>query len=156
MSTTKPKMLHLHRVRSNFEGDAATEARRTGNKSYVSRDRTRKRSPFTRKHPATAPGYIACERRYSAPFHQHVGEYLGAVSREEIGRLYVRKDGLPPAVDPFEAGDYVIVSKGPFADFTAEVVGKSKKGWLADVKMFGRECRVSLSTESMRKSKRPP
>ena len=114
----------VYRTPPNAEHKAAQELREAGIRAYVPRDRGGKKSPFTGKRPAPAPGYVfAREALYSA-FAKHVrGKPLGIVTTAELGRLYlVRPQRRVAEAIPFSIGQSVRV--GELAGTITEIRGR--------------------------------
>lgn len=81
--------LVAYRTAPNAEHKAAAELRQAGVKAYVPRDRNGRRSPFTGKMPAPAPGYVFAAKHYRPAFDKHVRSRVGTVREIEIARLYL-------------------------------------------------------------------
>lgn len=83
--------LFAYRTAPNAEHKAAAELRQAGIKAYVPRDRNGRRSPFTGKMPAPAPGYVFSANHYRPAFEKHVRGRIGTVSAAEITGLYLAR-----------------------------------------------------------------
>ncbi len=105
--------LIVHRVAPNQEHKAAQEFREHGIRAYVPRDRGSKRSPFTGKPKAPAPGYVFARAAMSSAYAKHVrGAPLGRVSHAELGRLYLSRPQRRAAeAIPFAIGQHVRVGE---------------------------------------------
>jgi len=107
--------LIVHRVAPNQEHKAAQELREHGIRAYVPRDRGSKRSPFTGKHKAMAPGYVIARAAISLAYAKHVrGAPLGMVRHDELARLYAgRPKSKPAARCPYAIGQAVTIGDIP-------------------------------------------
>jgi transcription antitermination factor NusG len=117
------------------------ELRRDGFKAHVPRHRVDKDTPanivFTNALPA---------------FAKHARDVLRQIPTREVLKLYGSRPLASHSVpDAYAEGDHVRIDKGPFASFFGVVVCRVKKGWDVDVNIFGRICRVTMATHSMRK-----
>lgn len=103
----------VYRCPPNSEHKAAHELRQAGIRAYVPRDRGGKRSPFTGKPPAPAPGYVFARGALSAAYAKHVrGAPLGEVSKAELGRLYLDKPKRrADEASPFKVGQRVLIGE---------------------------------------------
>jgi transcription antitermination factor NusG len=135
------------------ERKAVQEAREAGLRAYVPTEKKTYRGlkrTVTRRVPI-APGYVFAEGKpYEA---KHIRTKVGTVERNALARLYPRRDrGHRFPVLPFEAGDRVTIQRGPFAQFIGTIIGHAgKRGWMVEVRMFGREMEVAVATDYMRK-----
>lgn len=103
--------LTAFRVPPQQEHKVAAELREAGIKAYVPRNRSRKRNPFTKKHPTESPGYVFAVREYTAAFRRHAMNKLGKTSTDGIASLYV--DRMKPAsARPFIVGDLIEFTAG--------------------------------------------
>lgn len=133
------------------ERKAVKEAREAGLRAYVPTEQKSYRvgSKTVRRRVPVAPGYVFAEGKpYEA---KHIRTRIGTLERSALAKLYPRRDVGHKPPDPFKPGDEVRIEKGKFASFPGFVVDKCRRGWLVDVSLFGRLCRVSMATESMRK-----
>lgn len=108
-------MSHLivYRTAPNAEHRAAAELRDAGIKALVPRDRNGKRNPFTKAKPTIAPGYVFAAKAYRNAFAKHVKGALGAVTRAEIGRLYVKRKFAAGPSNPYAIGQAVLLGEVP-------------------------------------------
>lgn len=116
------------------------ELKQEGYKAHVTRHRVTKEVTanlvFTNALPA---------------FAKHAASVLAEIPTREILNLYGQRPPKPVEVDPFEAGDQVVILKGPFERHVGTVISKVRKGWNVDVPLFGSMCTVTMATHSLRK-----
>lgn len=147
------RTLNAYTVPPQKERKAVQEAREAGLRAYVPTEKKTYRGgkkTVTRRVPV-APGYVFAEGKpYEA---KHIRNRVGAVDRTAIARLYPRRDvGHKLPALPFEPGDRVTIQRGPFAQFIGTIIGQAgKRGWMVDVKLFGRMIEVAVATHYMRK-----
>jgi len=145
------RTLNAYTVPPQKERKAVQEAREAGLRAYVPTEKKTYRGAkrtVTRRVPV-APGYVFAEDKpYEA---KHIRARVGTVDRTAVAKLYPRRDvgHMPP--DPFKPGEKVSIQTGKFASFNGVIVAKCRRGWLVDVSIFGRQCRVSMATHGLRK-----
>jgi len=133
--TTPPQM----------ERKAAQEARQAGHRAYVPtepKQYQRGNKSHTRRVPSVR-GYVFSEGKpYDA---KHLRTAIGAVTRSEITRLYVRTSKTQRA-HRYSAGDRVMVRRGRLAEIPATIVRPHGPGWYElAVNMFGKTCLIRIS-----------
>ncbi len=136
--------LIAYRVAPNTEHRAAGELRQAGIRAYVPRDRTRKRSPFTGKHPSPAPGYVFAETAYCPAFEKHVKGRIGIVRKDDLSRLYLAKPAIPPAPPRLALGDAVVITQGPFQSRTGTIIEDRGHTYRVDIAQAGKISSVAL------------
>lgn len=123
-----------YRVAPNSEHRAATELRQAGIRAYVPRDRGRKRNPFTKSHPAPAPGYVFAAAAYRPAFEKHVRSVIGSVSKAEISRLYLKRQARRADVPcSYAIGQRVLI--GELSGTVLEIRGRT---CIVRVNLFGK------------------
>lgn len=140
-----------YRTRSNTEHKTQADMRRAGIRAYVPRDRSKRRSPFTGRHPAPGPGYIFAANPYFPTPDKPACIRIGTVTKEEIGRLYIRRESPKPRTRPFSIGDKVRVNVGPYAGLNGIVTEDRGKKWQITVQMFGRSCGVLMKQRDIQR-----
>lgn len=122
-------------------GKLVKELKQAKSKAHVSRHRVSREVTanlvFTNALPA---------------FAKHAASVLAEIPTREILNLYGQRPPKPVEVDPFEAGDQVVILKGPFERHVGTVISKVRKGWNVDVPLFGSMCTVTMATHSLRKN----
>ena len=119
--------LIAYRVPPQMELKAARELRENGHRAYVPRDLADKR------RPPVARGYVFSGGKHA--FARHVRSPVGAVTTEELARLYPKR-GRVQQVEPtvLTVGDKVQIKIGPFASVTGTLARlHGRRRWMVDL-----------------------
>lgn len=141
--------LIAYRTPPQMERKAAQEARDAGHRAYLPME-PRTTAKGLRRVP-TARGYVFAEGKPADA--EHIKGAIGAVSRAEIRRLYIRTSKTQ-RTHAFNIGEKVFIGS---ADLPAEITGIIRHGWYEiAVVMMGKRCITKVSEQHIRRQNLHP